>query len=171
MVERGQEALKIAERNFYIAIWFAGLFSSVGLLAAWYVFKRVVQPITTFTDTMRLVAAGDLTREIPFEQRTDEIGMLARALRVFRDNAIEAEKLHLAKVGAEAANRTKSEFLANMSHELRTPLNAMLGWSQLLRSGRIGDGDLEAGLETIERNAKAQAQLVEDLLDVSRVVA
>jgi len=130
--------LKAAERAFYAAIFFAVLFSSVGLLAAYYVFKGVVQPITKFTDTMRHVADGDLVREIPFEHRSDEIGLLARALRVFRDNALKAEKLHLAKVGAETANRTKSEFLANMSHELRTPLNAIIGFSEVIKGGTFG---------------------------------
>jgi signal transduction histidine kinase/DNA-binding response OmpR family regulator len=70
------------------------------------------------------------------------------------------------------ANRIKDEFLSTLSHELRTPLNAILGWTQLLRSGPAGGLDMEEvshAIEVIERNAKAQAKLVEDLLDVSRV--
>src|SRR5215212_2279456 len=66
------------------------------------------------------------------------------------------------------ANRIKDEFLSTLSHELRTPLNAILGWTQLLRVENP-DGDIAHGLEVIERNAKAQAKLVEDMLDVSRV--
>jgi signal transduction histidine kinase len=65
----------------------------------------------------------------------------------------------------------KDEFLATVSHELRTPLNAILGWAALLRKGAI-DGESQArGMEAIERNAKSQAQLVEDLLDVSRIIS
>ena len=65
----------------------------------------------------------------------------------------------------------KDEFLATVSHELRTPLNAILGWAQLLRGGRAADAERGAtALETIERNARAQAQLIEDLLDVSRII-
>ena len=71
---------------------------------------------------------------------------------------------------AQAANRTKDEFLATVSHELRTPLNAILGWAQLLRGGNLEEGELERALETIERNARAQAQLIEDLLDISRII-
>ncbi|HEX4797221.1 MAG TPA: ATP-binding protein [Humisphaera sp.] len=76
-----------------------------------------------------------------------------------------------ARADAEAANRTKDEFLATLSHELRTPLNAILGWSQLLRMGDVKGEDFTHALETIERNAKAQAQLVEDLLDLSRIIS
>ncbi len=76
-----------------------------------------------------------------------------------------------ARSDAERAGRMKDEFLATLSHELRTPLNAILGWSQLLRTGRLEQTDFEQGLETVERNAKVQAQLIEDLLDMSRVIS
>ncbi|MEC4803424.1 MAG: response regulator [Jaaginema sp. PMC 1079.18] len=75
-----------------------------------------------------------------------------------------------ARATAESANRVKDEFLATLSHELRTPLNAMLGWMQLLRNGKLGSEQISRALEIIERNAKAQAQLIEDLLDVSRII-
>jgi len=69
------------------------------------------------------------------------------------------------------ADRCKDEFLANLSHELRTPLNALLGWARLLRSGRLDPAKREQAVATIERNAVAQAKLIEDLLDVSRIVS
>jgi len=72
---------------------------------------------------------------------------------------------------AEAASRLKDEFLATVSHELRTPLTAMLGWAELLRMGRLSESKQRQALATIERNARAQVQLVEDLLDVSRIVS
>ena len=72
---------------------------------------------------------------------------------------------------AEIANRTKDEFLATVSHELRTPLNAILGWTRMLRTGAVEPKALGRVLETIERNARAQTQLVEDILDVSRIIA
>jgi PAS domain S-box-containing protein len=77
----------------------------------------------------------------------------------------------VARSNAEHANRMKDEFLATLSHELRTPLNAILGWSQLLRTGDNSPEELHQGLDTIERNAKAQTQLIEDLLDMSRIIS
>jgi signal transduction histidine kinase len=78
-----------------------------------------------------------------------------------------------AREDAERSNRAKDEFLSTISHELRTPLNAVLGWARMLSQGREGkacpEDVLQRGLETIERNAVAQAQLIEDLLDVSRI--
>ena len=68
------------------------------------------------------------------------------------------------------ANRIKDEFLATLSHELRTPLNAILGWTRMLRTGRLDERTGERALETIERNATLQAKLVEDMLDVSRII-
>jgi PAS domain S-box-containing protein len=76
-----------------------------------------------------------------------------------------------ARAQAERANRTKDEFLATVSHELRTPLNAVLGWARMLSTGSLDGAASARALETIERNARAQAQLIEDLLDVSRIIS
>jgi signal transduction histidine kinase/CheY-like chemotaxis protein len=91
-------------------------------------------------------------------------------LELERERLLEREKA--AREEAERANRLKDDFLATVSHELRTPLTAMLGWVQLLRAGQITTEERRArALETIERNARAQSQLVEDLLDVSRIMS
>ncbi|HEY9662714.1 MAG TPA: response regulator [Allocoleopsis sp.] len=76
----------------------------------------------------------------------------------------------VARREAEAASRMKDEFLAVLSHELRTPLNSMLGWAKLLRTRKFDEETTERALETIERNATAQAQLIEDILDVSKII-
>ena len=76
-----------------------------------------------------------------------------------------------AREAAEAANRTKDEFLATISHELRTPLNAILGWARMMRGGILDAKRMAHAIETIERNAKAQASLINDILDVSRIVS
>jgi signal transduction histidine kinase/ActR/RegA family two-component response regulator len=87
------------------------------------------------------------------------------------DREASEERERRARGQAEAANRTKDEFLATVSHELRTPLTAMLGWARLLRGKRVDQSRTERAVEAIERNAVAQAQLIEDLLDVSRIVS
>jgi signal transduction histidine kinase/ActR/RegA family two-component response regulator len=84
-----------------------------------------------------------------------------------REHLIERE--HTARTEAEEANRIKDEFLATLSHELRTPLTAILGWLSMLRAGRLDQETTERALETVERNARSQAQLIEDLVDVSRI--
>jgi PAS domain S-box-containing protein len=81
-----------------------------------------------------------------------------------------AVKERHAREEAEGANRAKDEFLATLSHELRTPLNAMVGWTRMLRARSLAPEKQERALEIIERNARAQAELIEDILDVSRII-
>ena len=101
----------------------------------------------------------ELSRYISELQRSEEAReqLLLRAERARND--------------AEAANRIKDEFLATLSHELRTPLTSLLGWSSVLRESRRDERVLAQGLEAIDRNARVQAQLIDDLLDVSRIVS
>ncbi|UQA62753.1 PAS domain S-box protein [Polyangium aurulentum] len=111
----------------------------------------------------------------------DENGKVVLAVTTFRDvtaqrRAEEEREMLLeseraARAEAERASRVKDEFVATLSHELRTPLTAILGWAQILRKpGNITPERLQKGLETIERNTRLQAQLVSDLLDMSRIV-
>jgi signal transduction histidine kinase/CheY-like chemotaxis protein len=86
------------------------------------------------------------------------------------DRRASLAREHAARAQAEIANRMKDEFLANVSHELRTPLNAVLGWAHILRTGRPDEATLARGVEVIERNAQAQARLIEDILDASRAI-
>ncbi len=80
------------------------------------------------------------------------------------------EEMRLAHDAAVEANRLKDEFLATLSHELRTPLNAILGWATTLRTGALDEGTRRRAAEVIERNARSQALLIDDLLDMSRIV-
>jgi signal transduction histidine kinase len=80
------------------------------------------------------------------------------------------EREQQARLQAQAANRAKDEFLATLSHELRTPLNAILGWSRLMASGHLDEATMHRAIEIIERNTRLQAQLIEDLLDISRII-
>ena len=86
-----------------------------------------------------------------------------------RKRLLESERA--ARNAAERMSEMKDDFLATLSHELRTPLNAILGWAQVLRRGAKNEADLQQGLEAIERNARVQTQLIEDLLDMSRITS
>ncbi len=107
----------------------------------------------------------------------DMIGSVGRQIGQFHERKRAEEKLaHLlvrersARADAEKANRLKDEFLATLSHELRTPLNAVIGWSRMLKAGRLDNDSSRHAIDVIERNAWAQKQIIEDILDVSRVI-
>jgi PAS domain S-box-containing protein len=111
----------------------------------------------------------------------DADGTIIGAAKVARDITerkcaeVERERLlaaaQAATADAESANRMKDDFLATLSHELRTPLNAIVGWAKILRSGAADAEDIEEGLAAIDRNSQAQTQIVEDLLDISRIIS
>ncbi len=123
-------------------------------------------------------------REIPIEDSgapiKDDAGKMIGVIVVFHDvserRRAEQEREQLlireqvARGEAEAANRLKDEFLATVSHELRTPLNAILGWASLFNRGTLEEGMVRNALAVIERNARAQAQIIDDILDVSRII-
>jgi signal transduction histidine kinase/DNA-binding response OmpR family regulator len=99
----------------------------------------------------------------------------ARLVEALRKHGVERERLlaseRAARSESDRASRLKDDFLATLSHELRTPLNAILGWAQLLRARPSDAKQIGDGLDTIERNARAQAQIVDDLLEMSRIVS
>src|SRR5262249_56950931 len=125
----------------------------------------------------RIAEVTDVTRA--FDEAAQRLRAREAALRASEAESarLAAERARLlaaeraARQEAEMANRLKDEFLATLSHELRTPLTAVLGWARMLRSGQADEGSLGRGLASIERNAAAQARLLEDLLDVSRIVS
>jgi PAS domain S-box-containing protein len=113
----------------------------------------------------------------PDQDLLDMIGNVGSQIGQFHERKRAEEKLaHLlvreraARADAEKANRLKDEFLATLSHELRTPLNAVIGWSRMLKSGRLDKESSLHAMDVIERNAWAQKQIIEDILDVSRVI-
>ena len=115
----------------------------------------------------------DLTR---FNESIDQSlteSVRAYTQQVEQDRQASLSNQQALRMEAESANRAKDMFLATLSHEMRTPLNAIVGWMSILRHGRKMDDDPELveGLDVIERNTKAQVQLIEDVLDVSRIVS
>ena len=116
-----------------------------------------------------VVSLVDISARRDAEQRLRHA--LAEELTARQQLEEMAAKERVARRAAETATRLKDEFLATVSHELRTPLSAIVGWTALLRSGRLGDDKRQHALDTIERNARAQTQLIDDLLDVSRIIS
>jgi len=113
----------------------------------------------------------DLTR---FNESIDQSlteGVRAYTRQVEQDRQASLANQQALRMEAEAANRAKDMFLATLSHEMRTPLNAIVGWMNILRKKDCEDEDFQEGLDVIERNTKAQVQLIEDVLDVSRIVS
>lgn len=147
------------------------------------VWSNAVKNSTIYNNEYRFKRASDgsyrwqLARGLPLK---DEQGIVVKwfgtCTDIHEQKQILEERAHLleleqvARAKAETANRIKDEFLAVLSHELRTPLNAILGWSKLLQAGRLNQAKTSEALATIERNANLQVQLIEDLLDISRIL-
>src|SRR5947207_1153970 len=155
--------------------------------------RRITRPVTELARSVSRLGAGDEgpvamartpavdeVREVAqaFDEAVARLHASEAALRdsqeQFRQIAAERARLleneRHARAEAETANRLKDDFLAVLSHELRTPINAVFGWARLLRTAKGEEQTLEHGLTVIERNAAAQVKLIEDLLDVSRIV-
>lgn len=176
----------------YQAIWNASLQESLGygwlrslhpedcdrVQADWSI---CVSQGGEYNGEFRLLPHSDMVRWVsvrssPMIGNQGEItGYVGTVEDITERKQAEAERAILireeaARKEAEAANRLKDEFLATLSHELRTPLNSILGWSGLLRTRKFDEATTARALETIERNATLQAQLIEDILDVSRII-
>lgn len=149
------------------------LVSGVGALV---LSQRISQGITEAAGAAEALANGEYPRINP--SSIQEVALLGEALEFSANLLLQRERernehlmqVEAARAEAEAANRLKDEFLITVSHELRTPLNAIFGWAQLLRGGKLNPEKTKNAIATIERNAKAQAQLVNDLLDTSRII-
>jgi signal transduction histidine kinase len=175
-------------RRSFTALLLAG----VGMCTAALVLALIIGRDIVRGQSGAAAAAGALARgEEPalFESRIAETHELAERLReagvileqrlrerdaaqadAERHRAALLERETSARRAAEALNRAKDEFIATVSHELRTPLNAILGWVSLLRTGTLDASRYAHALDVIERNTRAQARLVDDLLDMSRVI-
>ena len=161
--------------------WVSGLIKAVTGAWSFYTFTFLLIPLIPVALDAPSPAQLALTNQeleesrrciqvinIELEQRVQERTAQLEASNRTKDELLMREQMIRAE--AEAANRAKDEFLSILSHELRTPLNAILGWSAMLRQRTLSQDKVLRALETIERNAKSQAQLIEDILDISRII-
>ena len=161
--------------------WVSGLIKAVTGAWSFYTFTFLLIPLIPLALDAPSPAQLALTNQeleesrrciqainVELEQRVQERTAQLEASNRTKDELLMREQMIRAE--AEAANRAKDEFLSILSHELRTPLNAILGWSAMLRQRTLSEDKVLRALETIERNAKSQAQLIEDILDISRII-
>lgn len=121
-----------------------------------------------FIDSVVVAVRDELQQRVGFAHFFRDVTAKHR-IEMEREQLLDSERA--ARGEAERSSRTKDEFLATLSHELRTPLNAVLGWAQVLRRSPSVNGEVANGLAVIERNARAQAQIIEDLLDMSSIIS
>ena len=159
------QLLRQRERTRYTPVIFVTAFGDLAPVARGYGLGAIDFLTKPYDAGVVRARVGALTQ---LWQRGQQLEMQAEELR---RQAVASERERAAREAAEAANRMKDEFLAMVSHELRTPLNAIVGWAELLASGALPAERVTHGLETIARNARIQARLIEDLLDVSRIIA
>jgi signal transduction histidine kinase/ActR/RegA family two-component response regulator len=162
-----------------VAVYGAGVVLTIvlGTLATLWVARSITRPIAGLRSAAQALGRREEPR--PPDTSVQEIRDVAAALTVAAAERAQGEaereellrKERQARETAEAADRAKDEFLALLSHELRTPLNAVYGWARMLRDGGMREEATERALDAIIRNANAQLQLIDDLLDVSRVIS
>ena len=178
-----QESIWNTWRTYYLwtsVTYFAGA-SAAGIIAIMiekYGFFAVIATVPiiliicftyqTYLKNIENSVAQTEAARLHVEELSKYITELQRSEEARGQLLLRAER---ARSEAEAANRIKDEFLATLSHELRTPLTSLLGWSSVLREAKRDEKVLNQGLEAIDRNARVQAQLIDDLLDVSRIVS
>ncbi|HYY43383.1 MAG TPA: PAS domain S-box protein, partial [Pyrinomonadaceae bacterium] len=190
------EEVYYADENAITPLWQGRRFPVAACVSGWSIIERqpvIIEDIyadprvpleayrATFVKGMLMipvraanpVAAIGAYWGTPHHATDDELRLmraLANAADLALSNSQLYEQMQRAQLEAETASRLKDDFLATVSHELRTPMTAILGWAHLLQAGTLDEAMHGRALKTIERNAQAQAQLIEDLLDVSRII-
>jgi PAS domain S-box-containing protein len=127
-------------------------------------------PMSVMGRIIGTIEVQSYERDAYHDEHITAMRMAANLTAVAIENVALLERESSARATAEESNRLKDEFLATVSHELRTPLTAILGWSRMLEGGALGSDMAARAIETIRRNAKAQAQIIDDILDVSRII-
>jgi len=160
-------AEQLRRQLFVSGAWFVLAGVILSLVAAHW----IAAPVRRLALSARKLQTGRFDRPIPLSGPS-EVRALGRAFNAMGNDLAElVAKEQAARREAEAANRSKDEFLATVSHELRTPLTAILGWAHMLRTERLPPEGVPHAIQVIERSARAQRRLIDDLLDVSRIVS
>jgi len=164
-------ALAPAERLRADLVVRGGWFVVIGVILSLVAAQWISAPVRRLALAAHTLQIGRFDRPMPLAGPS-EVRALGRAFNAMGNGLAElVAKEQAARREAEDANRSKDDFLATVSHELRTPLTAIFGWAQMLRSERLPPDRVQHGIEVIERSARAQRQLIDDLLDVSRIVS
>lgn len=149
------------------AAWFVLVGAILSIVAA----RWISAPVRRLAVSARNLQNGRFDRPMPLAGPL-EVRALGQAFNAMGNELAElVAREQAARREAEAANHSKDDFLATVSHELRTPLTAVLGWTQMLKSGRLSPEEVQHALDVIERSAGAQRKMIEELLDVSRIVS
>jgi signal transduction histidine kinase/CheY-like chemotaxis protein/HPt (histidine-containing phosphotransfer) domain-containing protein len=160
--DRLQLTLAESDRKSRLAVLIS-IFLGAGCAAV--IVRLTVQPLYALTRVMELLAGGRLNEEVPYTDRGNEIGQMARATSIFK---LAMAELGAARDAAEAAARAKADFLAVMSHEIRTPMNAVVGLSDLLSQARLPNDHHETVL-TIRQSTQSLLTLIDNVLDFSKL--
>lgn len=171
-VEASQQRDRSDDLRFAITVWILIISSLAGIVSLG------IANLTVLSEIKKRRAAQDKLMDVneglerSVEQRTGE---LKRANEKLLEAGLERESILFsekdARLEAEIANRLRDEFMATVSHELRTPLNSILGWARLMKGGNLDESQSEKALSTIIKNSETQNRLIEDLLDVARVIS
>lgn len=159
---------KAAKHNLIAALVLMFVFLGFGGCTALFVVHRIATPMATIAARMRSVAEGDFDHDIPYEQRADEIGDLARALRVFRDNALSKQRMEGELIRKERLSAL-GQITATVAHELRNPMGAIRNSVYIIKQAPSGGAAFERPVARIERSIERCERIIADLLSYTRV--
>jgi len=163
---------KSLDQNFYRTIWVLIVGCLAGIFALGLANLVVSREIRKRRSAESALTDANRELEGRIEERTEELEKVNESLRLVASEREELlKKEQSARREAEIANRLRDEFMATVSHELKTPLNSILGWARMLKAGDLDEAQVKKALGTIIKNSETQNRLIEDLLDVARIIS